>query len=113
MSSIPPFGTSTNSPQPDLAGIKAFGCTVIDFNVSADWSSQAGSLSFKIIEDDVNGDRLVIPVLGSPHLFELKDTSGNVLFQYIGLVDSFSRSSSNSKTYSVQLTSPLTILSGT
>ena len=113
MSSIPPFGTSTDSPQPDLAGIKAFGCTVIDFNVSADWSSQAGSLSFKIIEDDVNGDRLVIPVLGSPHLFELKDTSGNVLFQYIGLVDSFSRSSSNSKTYSVQLTSPLTILSGT
>ena len=113
MSSIPPFGTSTDSAQPDLAVIKAFGCTVVDFSVSADWSSQAGSLSFKIIEDDVAGDRLVIPVLGSPHLFELKDTSGNVLFQYVGLVDSFSRSSSRSKTYSVQLTSPLTILSGT
>ena len=113
MSDIQPFGTSTDGAQPDLAVIKAFGCTVIDFSVSADWSSQAGSLSFKIIEDEADGDRLVIPVLGSPHLFELKDTSGNVLFQYIGLVDSFSRSSSNSKTYSVQLTSPLTILSGT
>jgi len=113
MSDIQPFGTSTDGAQPDLAVIKAFGCTVIDFSVSADWSSQAGSLSFKIIEDEADGDRLVIPVLGSPHLFELKDTDDNVLFQYIGLVDSFSRSSSNSKTYSIQLTSPLTILSGT
>ena len=113
MSDIQPFGTSTDGAQPDLAVIKAFGCTVIDFSVSADWSSQAGSLSFKIIEDEADGDRLVIPVLGSPHLFELKDTSDNVLFQYIGLVDSFSRSSSTSKTYSVQLTSPLTILSAT
>ena len=53
MSDIQPFGTSTDGAQPDLAVIKAFGCTVIDFSVSADWSSQAGSLSFKIIEDDV------------------------------------------------------------
>ena len=113
MSDIQPFGTSADGAQPDLAVIKAFGCTVIDFSVSADWSSQAGSLSFKIIEDEADGDRLVIPVLGSPHLFELKDTSGNVLFQYIGLVDSFSRSSSNSKTYSIKLTSPLTILDAT
>ena len=79
MSDIQPFGTSTDGAQPDLAVIKAFGCTVIDFSVSADWSSQAGSLSFKIIEDEADGDRLVIPVLGSPHLFELKDTSGNAV----------------------------------
>jgi hypothetical protein len=110
MSTINPFGTSTDSATIDLVPIKSFGCTVVDFNVSADWSSQAGSLSFNLIEDEVNGDRLVIPVLGSPHLFELKDTNGNLVFQYIGLVDSFSRSSSNSKMYSVTLTSPLTIL---
>ena len=107
---IQPFGTTSSQASPDLAVIKAFGCTVVDFNVSADWSSQAGSLSFKLIEDEGDGDRLVIPVLGSPHIFELKDTSGNVLFEYTGLVDSFSRSSNNSKTYSVSLTSPLTIL---
>lgn len=111
---ILPFGTSTNSPTIDLVPIKAFGCTVIDFNVSADWSSQAGSLSFRIIEDDANGDRLTIPVLGSPHLFELKNSAGDVLFQHIGLVESFSRSSNNtSKTYSVGFTSPLTILDST
>tara|TARA_Y100000004_G_scaffold153481_1_gene177184 strand:+ start:3095 stop:6838 length:3744 start_codon:yes stop_codon:yes gene_type:complete len=107
---IQPFGTTSSQATPDLAVIKAFGCTVVDFNVSADWASQAGSLSFRLIEDEADGDRLVIPVLGSPHIFELKDTSGNVLFEYIGLVDSFSRSSSNTKTYSVSLTSPLTIL---
>ena len=37
MSSILPFGTSTNSPTEDLQQIKLFGCTVVDFNVSADW----------------------------------------------------------------------------
>lgn len=110
MSTIEPFGTSESQAQPDLASIKAFGCTVIDFNVSADWSSQAGSLSMRLIEDESDGDRLRIPVLGSPHLFELKNTSGEVLFQYVGIVDSFSRSSSNSKTYSANLTSPLVVL---
>lgn len=113
MSNILPFGTSTNSPTEDIVPIKLFGCTVVDFNVSADWSSQGGGLSCRIIEDETNGDRLVIPVLGSPVLFELKDSNGNVKFQYVGLVDSFSRSSSNSKTYSVNLTSPLKILEST
>lgn len=110
---ILPFGTSTDSPTVDAAPIQTFGCTVVDFNVSADWSSQAGSLSFRLIEDELEGDRLRIPVIGSPHNFELKDTNGNIIFQYIGLVDSFSRNSSNSKTYNVTLTSPLTILDST
>jgi len=113
MSNIQPFGTSADGANPDLAQIKLFGCTVVDFNVSADWSSQGGSLSCRLIEDEVGGDRLVIPVLGTPVLFELKDTLGNVLFQYIGLVDSFSRSASNSKTYSANLISPLKILEAT
>lgn len=110
---IEPFGTSTDSATHDLAQIKLFGCTVVDFNVSADWSSQGGSLSCRLIESDTDGDRLTIPVLGSPVLFELKNSAGNVLFQYIGLVDSFSRSSSNSKTYSATLSSPMTILDST
>jgi hypothetical protein len=113
MSDIQPFGTSADGANPNLAQIKLFGCTVVDFNVSADWSSQGGSLSCRLIEDETGGDRLVIPVLGTPVLFELKDSFGNVLFQYIGLVDSFSRASSNSKTYSVNLTSPLKILEST
>lgn len=119
---IDPFGTSTDTPTNDLAQIKLFGCTVVDFNVSADWSSQGGGLTCKLIEDEyyrdpstgqIQPDRLVIPVLGTPTLFELKTSSGQVVFQYIGLVDSFSRNSNNSKTYSVTLTSPLKILDAT
>lgn len=113
MSNIQPFGTSTDSPTHPLVPIKLFGCTVVDFNVSADWSSQGGSLSCRLIESETDGDRLTIPVLGSPVLFELKNTSGQVVFQHIGIVDSFSRSSSNSKTYSVNLISPLRILDST
>lgn len=113
MSNIQPFGTSADGADPDLVPIKLFGCTVVDFNVSADWSAQGGSLSCRLIEDEVDGDRLRIPVLGSPTLFELKNSQGNVLFQYIGLVDSFSRSSNNGKTYSLTLTSPLRILEAT
>lgn len=114
-SSILPFGTSSNAPTEDLAPIKLFGCTVIDFNVSADWSSQGGSLNCRLIEADSDGDRLKIPVLGSPVLFELKRRAdGRVLFQYIGIVDSFSRNASNnSKTYSATLSSPLKILDAT
>lgn len=112
---ILPFGTSTNAPTVDVATIKLFGCTVIDFNVSADWSSQGGSLTCRLIESETDKDRLVIPVLGSPVLFEMKRRSdGRVLFQYIGLVDSFSRSAStNSKTYTATLSSPLKILDAT
>lgn len=112
-SGILPFGTSTNTPTIDLVPTKVFGCTLVDLNVSADWSSQAGSMSFRIIESDADGDRLRIPVLGSPHSLELKDSSGNIVFQHIGLVESFSRSSSHSKIYSATLISPLTILDST
>lgn len=112
---VEPFGGYTSAQaNPDLAQIKLFGCTVVDFNVSADWSSQGGSLSCKLIEDDSYGDRLEIPVLGSPVVFELKTQSTQeTIFQYVGIVDSFSRSSSNSKTYSVNISSPLMILEST
>ena len=109
---VQPFGGSTSAQEyPDLDQIKLFGCTVVDFNVSADWSSQGGSLGCTIIEDDSLGDRLQIPVLGSPVIFELRaKTTQQVMFQHVGIVDSFSRSSSNSKTYSVKISSPLMIL---
>ena len=113
MPSINPFGTKTSQPTVDIVPIKLFGCTVIDFNVSADWSSQGGSLSCRIIESDSDGDRLILPVLGSPVNFEAKDSLDNIIFQYIGIVDSFSRSSSNEKIYSVNLASPLKILDST
>ena len=110
---ILPFGTSTDSPTNNLAQIKLFGCTVVDFNVSADWSAQGGGLTCKLIEDEyyrdpvtqeLKPDRLQIPVLGTPTLFELRTRpsaqypKGYTTFQYVGLVDSFSRNSSNSKT---------------
>lgn len=113
--SIKPFGTSSNAPTVDVAPIKIFGCTVIDFNVSADWSSQGGSLTCRLIESETDGDRLVIPVLGSPVLFEMKRRNdGRVLFHYIGIVDSFSRSANtDTKTYTATLSSPLKILDST
>jgi hypothetical protein len=121
MSNIHPFGTSTDSPTLDgtnsktLKVIKAFGCTVVSFDVSADWGSQAGSLSLTLIEDQADGDRLSIPVIGSPFIFELKEDDdtedGLVIFEYIGLVSEFSRSASASqKTYSATISSPLTVL---
>ena len=121
-SGIQPFGYNAEKERRDagydeIQPIKLFGCTVVDFNVSADWSAQGGSLSCRLIEDESAGDRLQMPVLGSPALFEMvgREYDGNyyydkTVFQYIGIVDSFSRSSSNSKTYSVNLSSPLRIL---
>lgn len=120
MSNIDPFGTSTDSPTLDgiesktLKVIKAFGCTVVDFNMSADWGSQAGSLSLNLIEDQSDGDRLSIPVIGSPFIFELREDDDTLLFEYIGVVKDFSRSASpTSKKYSATISSPLTILDST
>lgn len=113
MSNILPFGTSTDGASIDIVPLKLFGCTVIDFNVSADWSSQGGSLSCRLIEDEASNDRLQMPVLGSPVCVEARDSNNAVRFQYIGIVDSFSRNANTSKTYSVTLSSPLKILEST
>jgi hypothetical protein len=124
MSDILPFGSSADAGTTDgensdsLNVIKAFGCTVIDFNISADWGGQSGSLDINLIEDEADGDRLSIPVIGSPFLFEVtKNVSGGgteVVFEHIGIVESFSRSASpTTKTYSVSISSPLKILEAT
>ena len=120
MSSIEPFGTSTDSPTLDgiesktLKVIKAFGCTVVDFNLSADWGSQAGNLSINLIEDEADGDRLSIPVMGSPFIFEVREDDDTLLFEYIGIVSDFSRAASTTtKTYSATISSPLKILDAT
>ena len=124
MSNILPFGTSADAGTVDgensnsLNVIKAFGCTVVTFNVSADWGGQGGQLDLTLIEDDSDGDRLSIPVIGSPFIFEVteNDSDGNtsVIFEYVGVVSSFSRSASTStKTYSAAIASPLKILDAT
>jgi hypothetical protein len=121
MSNIQPFGTSADAATingvttQSLKQIKAFGCTVVSFDVSADWGSQAGSLSLNLIEDQADGDRLSIPVIGSPFIFELRQddgtSDGEVIFEYVGIVESFGRSAStSSKTYSASIASPLKIL---
>lgn len=124
MSNILPFGTSADAGTVDgensnsLNVIKAFGCTVVTFNVSADWGGQGGQLDLTLIEDDSDGDRLSIPVIGSPFIFEVteNDSDGNtsVIFEYVGVVSSFSRSASTStKTYSATIASPLKVLDAT
>lgn len=114
MANIEPFGSSSSSSNINV--IKMFGCTVIDFNVSMDWGSQGGSLQMRLLEDDSAGDAFVAPVIGQPALFQMTETiSGvtNVLFEYVGLVDSISRSVSNSKIFNVSLASSLKILDAT
>ena len=124
MSDIQPFGTSADGASVDGIGsnslkvIKAFGCTVVNFNVSADYASQAGKLDLTLIEDEPDGDRLVIPVIGTPFIFEVREDDGSadgkVVFEHIGIVESFSRAANtNSKTYSVSIGSPLKILEAT
>ena len=90
MSDIQPFGTSSDTTSLDgintygLKTIKAFGCTVVSFDISADWASQAGKLSLTLIEDEADGDRLKVPVIGSPYIFELqRDDTDEVIFEYI------------------------------
>ena len=122
MADIQPFGTDTNTRSLDgtettygLKTIKAFGCTVVSFDISADWASQAGKLSLSLIEDEADGDRFRAPVIGSPYVFELqRDDTDAVVFEYIGIVDSFSRSATTTtKTYNVSIASPLRILDAT
>ena len=136
-----PFGTSDATPTPDIGAQFFLGCSVVDINVSADWSSQGGSLKVTLIEDtntfvsystidaytgqwildaggsieklrDKNGN---FPLMGSPETFYLLDTSGAIKFEYTGLVSSISRSASpgSAKLYVVTLTSPLKLLSDT
>jgi hypothetical protein len=136
-----PFGTTGASVTPDIGAQFFLGCGVVDINVSADWSSQGGSLKVTLIEDtntlvsystidaytgkwvldaggsveklrDKNGN---FPLVGSPETFYLLDTSGGIKFEYTGLVSSISRSASpgSAKLYVVTLTSPLKLLSDT
>lgn len=46
-----PFGSSSSSISPDLGPQFFMGCTVVNFDVSADWSSQGGSLNVSLLED--------------------------------------------------------------
>ncbi len=136
-----PFGTTNATPTPDIGAQFFLGCSVVDINVSADWSSQGGSLKVTLLEDtntlvsyttidaytgkwvfdaggsiqklrDKNGN---FPLMGSPETFYIRDTSGNIVFEYTGLVSSISRSASpgSAKLYVVTLTSPLKLLRDT
>ena len=53
-----PFGSTSALPTPNIGAQFFMGATVIDFNVSADWSSQGGTLSVNLLEDTLNGSRL-------------------------------------------------------
>ena len=53
-----PFGSSSATPQPDIGAQFFLGCTVVDFTVSADWSSQGGELSVNLLEDTLDVSKL-------------------------------------------------------
>lgn len=53
-----PFGTSSATPQPNIGAQFFLGCSVIDFTVNADWSSQGGNLTVNLLEDTLSTSNL-------------------------------------------------------
>jgi hypothetical protein len=49
---------NSQTPSPDIGAQFFLGCTVIGFSVSADWSSQGGSLTVNILEDTRDESKL-------------------------------------------------------
>ena len=106
-----PFGINATSGDPNIDVQKLFGGTLVDFSVQADWSSQGGKFNATIIEDDVDSDKFIPPVINAPYFFELRDVNNNLVFEYGGIIDSINRHvSPESKVYSVELASPNKIL---
>ena len=76
-----PFGTSTATISPQIGAQFFMGCSVIDFNVSADWSSQGGSLTVNILEDTLDSSKVdYLPasgiwVKGSTYTQKVQDTT--------------------------------------
>jgi hypothetical protein len=140
-----PFGTNTATISPQIGAQFFMGCSVIDFNVSADWSSQGGNLTVNILEDTLDSSKVdyhpasgiwkhgstyvqkvqdttiydwatgtfgSLPVIGSPQAFRVINTSGDIAFQYDGLLDSISRNVTpgGGKIFTVNLSSPLKLL---
>jgi hypothetical protein len=87
------------------------GGLVSSFSCSADFASQGGSLQVKVVEDDVNGHRFRVPVVSAPTGFVIKDVDNNRIFEFNGIFESISRSTTTSeKAYNVTVASPLKIL---
>lgn len=108
MTDIKPFGTGATS---DIPVQKFMGATVATFNCSVDYASQPGSCSISLVQDDTDGDLFVPGVIGSPQFFRVIDKSNKTIFEFNGVLESISRSSSASeKMYTVVIVSALKIL---
>ena len=53
-----PFGTNTATISPAIGAQFFMGCSVIDFNVSADWTSQGGDLTVNLLEDTLDNSKV-------------------------------------------------------
>lgn len=107
-----PFGSNSAAASPDLAHQTFLGASLVDFSVSADWSSQGGKCVLKLVEDDSLGQKFLTPLIGSPQFFKLLDTGASTVFRFNGIVDSVFRSVSpnGGKVYTVTLSTPSKIL---
>jgi hypothetical protein len=54
----PSIWNSGQSPSPNIGSQFFLGCSVIDFTVNGDWSSQGGSLSVNLLEDNLDTSNL-------------------------------------------------------
>lgn len=90
---------------------KYMGATVSKFYCSTDYGSQPGSCDIILIQDDTDGDLFTPGVIGSPQFFKIVDSNGATIFEYSGILDIVTRTSSpDNKTYKVTLVSPLKVL---
>lgn len=114
-----PFG-SVNSATgcPDVGVQKFFGCTVVDFQASASWDGQSSQCTINLVEDphSTPADRIEVdsklPVISSPHFFEVTSNTGEVLWEFNGILESLHRNADaqGGKTYTAVLENPTAIL---
>ena len=108
---ITPFGSGITS---DIPVQNFMGASVVSFTCSADFTSQPGSCTIKLVQDDTNGDLFSPGVIGSAQFFEIVDADGDTIFEYNGVLDGISRDTApEGKDYTITLVSPLRILEAT
>jgi hypothetical protein len=91
-----------------MAAIKFLGASVISFTANAGWNSQEGTLSVQLVEDHLDNDAFLPPVVGSPVFFEVGDFSFGGLLRNIRAKGD----SEGNPIYSVEVVDPRSLLAG-
>lgn len=104
-------GTDNAVVNPDIGTQTFLDATVIDFSCNSSWDAQGASCTVNLIED--SGQRVnTSSVVGSPQYFEIVNNSGNLVFEFYGVLKDISRnvSANGDRLYSATLQSPTLLL---